>query len=224
LYGTDDNGEFESDDDGEHALYAGAGRWKGKCNKCGKQGHKAVDCRSNGAGANKAKTSKGGGAGKRFDGKCHYCQKTGHRASDCFKKKRDQGGEQANVAEDKAGGKEEETADVVLMTIDEGEASYLMCEPCNSPSGAVSYLVYLNAKNIECLTCQGCESNEVKGWCGKELCSTQVKEDNHNDDNSFSCSSMPSLMSITERNTLLKITARTIQMIEGMKEFIQKTW
>jgi hypothetical protein len=32
------------------------------------------------------------------------------------------------------------------------------------------------------------------------------------------------LASITERNTLLKITARTIPMIEEMKEFIQKTW
>jgi hypothetical protein len=119
---------------------------------------------------------------------------TGHRVSDCFKKKRDQGREQANVAKYIAGGKEEETADVVLMTIDEEEASYLMCEPCNSPSEVVSYSVYLNAKNIECLTCQGCESNKVNGWCGKELCSTQVKEDNHNDDSSSSCSSMPSLM------------------------------
>jgi hypothetical protein len=68
-------------------LYAGAGRWKGKCNKCGKQGHKAVDCRSNGARANKDKAGKGG---KQFDGKCHYCQKTGHHASNCFKKKREQ--------------------------------------------------------------------------------------------------------------------------------------
>ena len=47
LYGTDNAGAFDRDDDGEHALYAGAGRWKGKCNKCGKQGHKGVDCRSN---------------------------------------------------------------------------------------------------------------------------------------------------------------------------------
>jgi hypothetical protein len=90
LYGTDDNREFKSDDDGEHALYAGAGRWKGKCNKCGKQGLKAVDCRSNRARANKAKTSKDGGARKRPHGKFHYCQKTGHRASNCFKKKREQ--------------------------------------------------------------------------------------------------------------------------------------
>jgi hypothetical protein len=194
LYGTDDNREFESDDDEEHALYAGAGRWKGKCKSCGKQGHKAVDCRSNGAGANKATTSKGGGAGKRFAGKCHYCQKTGHRASNCFKKKRDQGGEPANVTKDKACGKEEETADVVLMTIDEEEASYPMCEPCNSPSEAVSYSVYLNAKNVECLTCQDFESNEVKDWCGKGLCLTQVKEDNHNDDNSSRFFSMLSLM------------------------------
>jgi hypothetical protein len=83
---------------------------------------------------------------------------------------------------------------VVLTTIDEEDASYLICEPCNFPSEAVSYSVYLNTKNVECLTCQGCESYKVKGWCGKELCSTQVKEDNHNDDNSSSCSSMPSLM------------------------------
>ena len=37
LYGTEDTGEFESDDDGEHALYSGPGRWKRKCNKCGKR-------------------------------------------------------------------------------------------------------------------------------------------------------------------------------------------
>jgi hypothetical protein len=125
---------------------------KGKYNKCGKQGHKAVDCRSNGARANK---DKGGKGGKRFDGKCHYCQKTGHRASDCFKKKREQGGEQANVAKDKNVGKEEEVADVVLTTIDEeeaGQASCIMCEPCE-----VTYSVYTDRKERECLMCQGCK-------------------------------------------------------------------
>jgi hypothetical protein len=68
------------------SLMTAAGRWKGKCNKCGKQGHKAVDCCSNGARAHKDKADKGA---KGFDGKCHNCQKTGHRASNCFKKKRD---------------------------------------------------------------------------------------------------------------------------------------
>jgi hypothetical protein len=32
LYGTEDSGEFEPDkNNGKNALYAGAGRWKGKC-------------------------------------------------------------------------------------------------------------------------------------------------------------------------------------------------
>ena len=119
--------------------YAGAGRYKGKCNKCGKQGHKAVDCRSNGAGANKAKNGKGGGGGKKFEGKCHYCQKTGHRASDCFKKKRDKGREQANTAKDSD---KEEIADVVLTTLDE-EESFLMCEQCDEGTEAIAYSVYM---------------------------------------------------------------------------------
>ena len=129
LYGTDGAGEFESDDDGKHALYAGAGRWKGKCNKRGKQGHKVVRCCSNSS-SGKGRTGNGGGnGGNLFEGKCHYFQRTGHRASDCFKKKRDQGGEQqANAAKGKTAEKEE-VADVVLTVIDEEEVNYLMCEP-----------------------------------------------------------------------------------------------
>ncbi len=196
LYGTDDAGEFESDDDGEHALYAGAGRWKGKCNKCGKQGHKAVDCRSNSQ-SGKGRTGNGGGGngGKRFEGKCHYCQKTGHRASDCFKKKRDQGGEQANAAKGKTAEKEE-IADVVLTVIDEEEANYLKSELCTEVVNAehINYSVYTNAKNIECLTCEDCKKYLVKGWCGKELCSTQVVGSNDDDsESSDELSSMPPL-------------------------------
>ena len=37
-------------------------KFKGKCLKCGKRGHKAADCRS----------------GERFQGNCHYCSKPGH--------------------------------------------------------------------------------------------------------------------------------------------------
>jgi hypothetical protein len=205
LYGTDDAGEFESDDDGEHALYAGAGRWKGKCNKCGKQGHKAVDCRSNSS-SNKGRTNNGGGGngGKRFDGTCHYCQKTGHRASDYFKKKRDQGGEQANTAKGKTTGKEE-VADIVLTVIDEEEVNYLMREPCTEVevTETIHYLENTNAKNIACLTCEGCKKYQVKGWCGKELCSTQVVDDDDYSGSSFdaddvsessSGSSMPPLL------------------------------
>jgi hypothetical protein len=64
----------------------------------------------------------------------------------------------------------------VLTVIDEEEVNYLMCEPSTEVevSDTINYTVYTNAKNIECLTCKGCKKYLVKGWCGKELCSTQV--------------------------------------------------
>jgi hypothetical protein len=173
LFGTEDAGEFESDNEGEHALYAGAGRWKGKCNKCGKQGHKGVDCRS----SSTIRTGRTGGSGKRFEGKCHYCQRPGHRASDCFKKKKDHRGDQANITKDKTAGKEEEeVANVVLMTIKE-EASYEKLQTCDTVTEEIAYSVYFNTKNIECLTCKGCKKYEVKGWCGNKLCSVQLNSD-----------------------------------------------
>ena len=67
-------------------------KFKGKCLKCGKIGHKAADCRS----------------GQRFQGNCHYCGKPGHRMVECRKKKRDEqnGNETAHTAQE----------DVVLLT------------------------------------------------------------------------------------------------------------
>jgi hypothetical protein len=190
LYGTDNAGEFDPDKDGEHALYAGAGRWKGKCNKCGKQGHKAFDCCSNSSNSSSGKGSTGneGGrnSGKRFKGKCHYCQKIGHRASDFFKKKRDQGGEQANPAKGKTTEKQK-VADLVLTVIDKEKVNYLMREPGTEAkvAEAIKYSVYTNHENKECLTCEGCKQYLVKGWCGKEVCSTQIVS-NDNDSRSSS--------------------------------------
>jgi hypothetical protein len=87
--------------------------------------------------------------------------------------------------------KEEEVADVVLTTIDAEEASYMMCKPCN-----VNYFVYTDRKGNECLTCLGCETYDVKGWRGKELCSVPV--DGGNDENIHSLddsdSSVPLLL------------------------------
>ena len=232
LYGTDDAGEFESDDDGEHALYSGgAGRWKGKCNKCGKQGHKAVDCRSNST----TRTGRGGGSGKRFDGKCHYCQRPGHRASDCYKKKKDQKGDQANVAKDKTSDKEEEVVDVVLTTIEE-EESYEKLQSSNTVTEEISYSVYFNTKNIECLTCEGCENYEVKGWCGNELCSVQLnsddgshssidssqsslflKEDYESDDNDFA-------FAVDDSMGIMYHYLRQVAITEGIKEPNVDSW
>ena len=79
-------------------------QFKGRCNSCGKYGHKGVDCRnktnkpgqknSGGNYGNNGNTSRG------FKGNCNYCQKYGHKASDCFKKKNKEGGEQAGNATD----------------------------------------------------------------------------------------------------------------------------
>ena len=57
---------------------------KGKCLRCGKQGHKAAQCRL--------------GQGK-FNRNCHYCGKPGHRIAERRKKKQDenQGQESANA-------------------------------------------------------------------------------------------------------------------------------
>jgi hypothetical protein len=87
----------KDDEDSEIALYGGG--FKGKCNNCGKIGHKSADCRDK---KNNNKKDKTGGK-KKFDGECFYCKKSGHRASDCFKKKRDEkenNGEKANTAQD----------------------------------------------------------------------------------------------------------------------------
>jgi len=54
-------------------------KFKGKCNKCGKQGHKARDCYA-------GKNDEDGKSGKKFSGKCYNCNKFGHRSSECPKK------------------------------------------------------------------------------------------------------------------------------------------
>jgi len=81
----------DSEDDGdESALVAGGGgggikwnsnKFKGFFHKCGKQGHKAIDCKENDSSEN---------GGRRFNGKCYYCGVWGHRKADCNKKKTDE--------------------------------------------------------------------------------------------------------------------------------------
>jgi transposase InsO family protein len=87
----------------------GHGKFKGKCNNCGKTGHKAANCwhRDGNSRPSTGNSEKSGKSTKRFTGKCHFCGKTGHRVADCWKKqqqdqqqKNTSNNETANVAEE----------------------------------------------------------------------------------------------------------------------------
>jgi Reverse transcriptase (RNA-dependent DNA polymerase)/gag-polypeptide of LTR copia-type len=119
------------------ALYAG--QFKGKCRKCGKQGHKATDCRvknysngnnSNGNNNNNSSGNKGrnnfqkqNNGGGKFNGECFYCKKLGHRIGDCRKRiaeeKSGNRNEQANVVSEGRNEVSLMAYEVCLMAIDE---------------------------------------------------------------------------------------------------------
>jgi Zinc knuckle len=70
--------EFNNKTSDEAAMFV-SGKFKGLCRNCGKQGHKAADCRSK---ANTAGTKKK--EGKQIGIKCFNCNKfVGHYARDC---------------------------------------------------------------------------------------------------------------------------------------------
>ena len=56
--------------------------FNGECYKCGKQGHRANDCKSKGKGRGKMN----GKSGQKFKGECFHCGKKGHRETDCWQK------------------------------------------------------------------------------------------------------------------------------------------
>lgn len=101
-------------------------QFKGRCNHCGKYGHKGADCRNktankqdhkNGGAKNFGRDGKKGG----FKGNCNFCNKYGHKAADCFKKKNSKkGGESANNAT------EGKADDVVLVCV-ESDLDYDSC-------------------------------------------------------------------------------------------------
>ncbi|KAI2510706.1 hypothetical protein MHU86_3654 [Fragilaria crotonensis] len=65
-------------------------QFKGKCNKCGKQGHKARDCKSNEE-RNGGNVKNGNGVQNSFSGKCYKCGQVGHRAQHCKTQGNDSG-------------------------------------------------------------------------------------------------------------------------------------
>jgi hypothetical protein len=111
LYGTKKT--LTTQDESETALYAGG--FRGKCNECGKMGHKARDCREK---QGKSSNRNNRQSKKKFNGVCNYCKKKGHMEKDCWKKKREEnnkGSENASVAKEK-------DDDVVLIAMDAFDA------------------------------------------------------------------------------------------------------
>eukprot|EP00733_Pompholyxophrys_punicea_P000164 Pompholyxophrys_punicea_v1_NODE_28_length_5163_cov_5.731206.p1 type:complete len:571 gc:universal NODE_28_length_5163_cov_5.731206:57-1769(+) len=91
----------EADDDDDDENGAALVMFKGRCSKCGKFGHKAVDCPSGngGAGGNQYKREQ---KGPKVAGRCNWCNKPGHIERFCWAKKRgspkaDGAGERANI-------------------------------------------------------------------------------------------------------------------------------
>lgn len=97
-----DTDEEDNTKSGEALMAAHGKKFKLLCRKCGKQGHKAVDCWS-GKKDSGRKTRDNGCKGRSskesFSRKCFHCGKKGHQKSDCHELKKDKE-EQGNVVGD----------------------------------------------------------------------------------------------------------------------------
>ena len=79
--------DSDSEDEDEKALFAKT--FKGRCRKCGKFGHKAVQCKNeaNKGPRNPSQGRDGGGINRvKFQGKCNHCGKYGHKEYQCWAK------------------------------------------------------------------------------------------------------------------------------------------
>jgi len=80
----------ESDEENEKAFFST--QFKGRCNNCGKYGHKASRCRQRMRDTQENNNQQNAKSNRT----CNYCGKYGHKESNCRNKKRDE--ESANVA------------------------------------------------------------------------------------------------------------------------------
>jgi hypothetical protein len=86
------NTKEDSDEREDEKALFGA-QFKGHCHICGKWGHKGTECCSK---ETKGNGNKPASNYKKFEGECHYCHKKGHMKKDCFKRKKDEGEQEAN--------------------------------------------------------------------------------------------------------------------------------
>ena len=101
LYSQEEDEENDDNDPQEEALIASGSQFKGRCNNCGKYGHKSANCWNKDGKKNTKKKEQESQRPKNenstFTGTCHYCKKKGHKAFECRKKQRDMA-DQANTA------------------------------------------------------------------------------------------------------------------------------
>ena len=112
-------------DNEEVGLFAGG--FKGKCNNCGKWGHKAVNCPDK----NQDKPS-GNGDGKGKGKFCKFCRKPGHTIDQCWKlqnKKLKEKLEQANISLD-----DDEEEDLAMMALSMDDLALETVEEVNELS------------------------------------------------------------------------------------------
>ena len=102
----------DTDDKEEQALFTT--KFKGRCNKCGKFGHKAKVCRSNVDKIDQQENK------KKFTGKCFHCGKVEHCEADCWAK-HGKPNDKANTAEDKSSNDDDidSNDDAVLISIED---------------------------------------------------------------------------------------------------------
>ena len=75
--------DLNEDNEDDTALLAG--KFKGRCRKCGKFGHKAAQCKSTTSNSNLQNTNNGN---NRFNDKCYICGRYGHTKAECWYNKK----------------------------------------------------------------------------------------------------------------------------------------
>ena len=103
---------FNDEDDKALTVKGNFKKFSGRCNYCGKQGHKSADCYTKKK-DRESNNNPGGGNNKRrrFTGKCHNCGKIGHKAADCRSKSE-------NKKNNNNNNEEAQTATHLLMAYD----------------------------------------------------------------------------------------------------------
>lgn len=129
-------GSSSGDQEEEVGFFAGG--FKGKCNNCGKQGHKMKDCRSPGGGAHSGNKNKAN-----VNVECHHCHEKGHHKSDCPKSKKKLEKEKASAALEKS---DEDEVCLTAMSLKELNDIALRMNTCSeqevfvADSGALIHL------------------------------------------------------------------------------------